>query len=85
MEKRYKQNFLADSGYHSSKNKTYLKNLGYNPIIKYNKRNTQNPNIIKDNELTIDEKNIYKRRPIIEATFSWIKNYPTINQNYQKH
>jgi len=27
---------------------------------------------------------IYKRRPIIESSFAWIKNKPIINQNYQK-
>ena len=38
---RYKQNFLADSGYSSNKNKRFLKNKGYTPVIKYNKRNTK--------------------------------------------
>ena len=30
---RYKQFMLADTGYSSKKNKTYLKNLGYTPLI----------------------------------------------------
>lgn len=81
---RYKQNFLADAGYHSSKNINYLRKLGYQPIINYNKRNTKNKNKIKKNEFTKKEKEIYKKRIIIESTFSWIKNYPSINQNYQK-
>lgn len=81
---RYKQNILGDSLYHSKKNIAYLKSLGYNPIIKYNKRNTKNKKLIKKNKFTIKEKEIYRKRIKIETTFAWIKNFPVINQNYQK-
>jgi hypothetical protein len=81
---RYKQTFLADSGYSSTKNKIFLKKLGYNPLIAYNKRNTKNKNMIKANKLNKKQKQMYKKRTIIESFFSWIKNYPIINQNYQK-
>lgn len=81
---RYKQNFLADGGYHSEANKKYLKESGYVPIIAYNKRNTRDKELIRKNKLTANEERIYKKRRIIESTFSWMKNYPVINQNYQK-
>jgi hypothetical protein len=81
---RYKQYMLADSGYDSRKNAKYLKQLGYTPIIAYNKRNTQNKEKIKKRTFTKNEKVRYKKRSIIESYFSWIKNYPIINQNYQK-
>ena len=44
---RYKQYLLADAGYCSNKNKSFLTNRGYNPIISYNKRNCKNKEIIK--------------------------------------
>ena len=81
---RYKQTFLADSGYRSKKNITILENMGYTPIIAYNKRNTKNKEIIKKNSFTKKQKKIYKKRGIIESFFSWIKRFPVINQNYQK-
>lgn len=81
---RYKQYMLGDSGYHTKNNLSYLKKLGYTPIIKYNKRNTKDKKKIKENELKGKSLKIYKKRVIIEHYFSWIKNYPVINQNYQK-
>lgn len=81
---RYKQYLLADSLYDSKKNKNFLIKNGYIPIIRYNKRNTRNKDILKKNEMSKKHKQIYKRRPIIESFFAWIKNKPIINQNYQK-
>lgn len=81
---RYKQYMLADSGYSSNKNNSYLKKLGYTPIIAYNKRNCKNKSTIKKNQLKGKEKEIYKKRMRIESFFSWLKNFPIINQNYQK-
>jgi hypothetical protein len=81
---RYKQYFLGDPGYNTEKNKQFLISKGYTPIIKYNKRNTQDEKIIKENELSDEQKLIYKKRFKVESFFSWIKNYPLINQNYQK-
>lgn len=81
---RYKQNLLADSGYCSKKNRSYLKRKGYTSLIKYNKRNTKNKKIINENKFNKKDKQIYKKRFVIEAYFSWIKNFPVINQNYQK-
>lgn len=81
---RYKQNFLADSAYHSKKIINILKKKGYNPLICYNKRNTRDAKKIKKNKFNSKDKKIYKRRFIIESFFAWIKNCPVINQNYQK-
>jgi hypothetical protein len=81
---RYKQYFLGDPGYDTKKNKQFLVNKGYIPVIKYNKRNTRNKKIIANNELKGKKKLIYKNRRTIESFFSWVKNYPVINQNYQK-
>ena len=39
---RYKQYFLADSGYCSKANKKLVSDLGYTPLLKYNKGNTKN-------------------------------------------
>lgn len=81
---RYKQYFLADAGYDTIKNKKFLISKGYIPIIKYNRRNTKDKNKIKQNKFNEKEKEIYKIRGTIERFYSWIKNYPVINQNYQK-
>lgn len=81
---RYRQYFLADAGYDTKKNKQFLRNKGYIPIIRYNKKNTKNETIIAANELKGVEKKIYKNRRTIESSFAWLKNYPVINQNYQK-
>jgi hypothetical protein len=81
---RFNQKMLADSGYSSTKNNKMLKKLGYTPLIYYNKRNTQNKNIIKKNKFNKKQMEIYKGRTIIESFFSWIKQFPVINQNYQK-
>lgn len=81
---RYKQYFLADALYNTNKNKLFLNNIGYTSIIAYNKRNTKNKNKIKQNKLKGKELKIYKKRNIVESFFSWIKNFPVINQNYQK-
>ena len=61
-----------------------MKNLGYIPIIKYNKKNTRDENKINERKLKGKNLKIYKKRVVVESYFSWIKNYPIINQNYQK-
>lgn len=81
---RYKQYFLADTGYSSESNKSFLRKKGYVPIIAYNKRNCKDPKIIEKNKLNGKDSEIYKKRYIIEPSYSWIKNFPVINQNYQK-
>jgi transposase len=81
---RYKQYFLGNAGYDTKKNKQFLIDKGYKPIIRYNRKNTKDKNIIANNELIGVNKLIYKNRQMVESFFAWIKNYPVINQNYQK-
>ena len=81
---RYKQYLLADSAYLSLKNKLFLKEKGYVPLIAYNKKNTKDESIIRQNKFNKKEKQIYKERITVERSFSWIKNKPVININYEK-
>jgi hypothetical protein len=81
---RYQQYFLADTGYCSETNRSFLEEKGYIPLIAFNKRNCKDPKIIQENKLKGDDLARYKKRFIIEPFFSWIKNYPVLNQNYQK-
>jgi len=81
---RFKQYLLADAGYCSKNNRAFLRSKGYTPLIVYNKRNEQDDEIIKANKFSKNQSKKYKKRFRIEAFFSWIKNYPIINQNYQK-
>ena len=62
---------LADSGYDSGINKKFLKDNDIQSVIKWNKKNTKNPNIIKQNKFTKKQKKIYKKRIIVENFFSW--------------
>jgi len=55
---------------------------GYHPIIPYNLRNTKNKKLIK--KLTSKEKEIYRKRIIVEKYFSWIKTYPKIDKIHEK-
>lgn len=73
---KHKQYFLADAGYDSSAIRESLSDKGYYVIIPQNKRN------IKDEKkiihMTIKEKEIYKKRIVVENYFSWIKNIPKL-------
>ncbi len=91
---RYKQNFLADSGYSTKANKLLLEKKGYTPIIRFNKRNTKNKTILAQNKMSPKKKQIFKKRYVlrfhlqaqlvVEATFAWLKNRPVINQVYER-
>jgi transposase len=81
---RYKQHLLADTGYDSEANRTFLKEKGYVPIIAYNRRNCKDNLKSQKRKLKEDELKKFKKRFIAESFFSWIKNYPVLNQNYQK-
>ena len=81
---RYKQYVLLDSNYDTKKNHKLLKKKGYIPLIRYNKRNCRDPIKNAKRKFKGKEKKIYKKRPIIEISFSWLKNRPIINQNYEK-
>lgn len=80
---RYKQYFLADSGYDSNKNHQKLTDKGYIPIIIQNKRNIKNKKLIR--KMNIKQKKIYKKRTIIENYHSWIKKFPKIKSLYERN
>ena len=70
---RYKQYLLADSSYHSNKNKSYLEKLGYTPIIKYNKRNTKKKEIILKTLLIKKKKKDTKKEELLNPSFHGLK------------
>ena len=80
---RYKQYFLADSGYDSKKNFKKLEDNGYIPIIKQNKRNIKNRKLIR--KMNTKQKNIYKKRIVIENYHSWIKKFSKIKSLYERN
>ena len=69
---KYKKYLLGDKGYDSISIRNKLKDQNIIPIIDYNKRNTKNKTKIK--KLTVDEKEIYRKRLIVEHLFSKNKN-----------
>ena len=75
---------MADSDYDSKRNRRFLKKRGYNAIIKYNKKNTKDKELLKQQKFTKKEKEIYKKRMRIESFFSQLKNFATINQIYRR-
>ena len=56
--KKFKK-FLADKGYDSAYNRKILEEKGYKVIIDHNKRNCQNPILLKEKQLTLTEKKHY--------------------------
>ena len=77
-----KQYFLCDSGYDSVEIDKTLRNDGYEPIILQNKRNIKDPAKIR--KLTEKQKKIYKKRTVVENSYSWLKQYPKMNCMYEK-
>lgn len=80
---RYKQYFLADSGYDSKNNYKLLINKGYTPIIIQNKKNIKDQSLIR--KLNTKQKEIYKKRIIIENYHSWIKKFSKIRSLYERN
>ena len=82
---RHKKYFTGDAGYSSFKNNIFLTKKGYKPLIWYNKRNVQNPDIIEEHKLKGHQKEKYKNRHIIENSFSWIETKtPRLSKLYDK-
>jgi hypothetical protein len=79
---RYKQYFLADSGYDSNKIRKLITEKGYKYICPQNKRNIQNPK--KLITLTKKDKLTYKNRIIVENYFAWIKKNKRLDFIYDK-
>ena len=78
---RFKQYFLADSGYDSKNNQKILKKKGYIPLIVQNKKNIKNESLIR--EFNIKQAKIYKKRIKIENYHSWIKKFKKIKCLYE--
>ena len=78
---RYKQYFLADKGYDSKENNNLLLAKGYTPVIAQNKRNIKNKKLIR--KFNQKQKEIYKKRNIVENYHSWIKKFPKIKCLYE--
>jgi transposase len=81
---RYKQYMLADTGYCSQSNRDFLIDKGYIPLIRFNKRNNSNEEYINSMKFSPEDNQRYKKRTVVESFFSWIKNYPKINNVYEK-
>lgn len=72
--------------------KNLLEKNGYDTIIKpkikpIKKKNSEKNKLPKRKKLrkfTTNQKKIYKKRQIVESSFAWAKDYPIINQIYQK-
>jgi transposase len=79
---KYKQYILADKGYCSSNIKKEIIEKGYELICPKNKRNTKNKKKIV--KMTNKKREIYKRRIIVENSFSWIKMNKRINNIHEK-
>ena len=80
---RFKQYLLADSGYDSKENNKKLVDNGYIPIIVQNKRNIKNKKLIR--KMNNKQKQIYKKRTIIENYHSWIKKFSKIKSLYERN
>lgn len=79
---RFKQYLLADSGYDSKNNHNILTKKGYTPIIIQNRKNIKNKKLLR--KLNIKQKNIYRKRIIIENYNSWIKKFTKIKSLYER-
>ena len=79
--KRY---FIADKGYDSDEIRNELKKINYVPIIPYNKRNTKDKKKLKKMNLNKTQKNILKKRHIIENTNKLLKNFRSVDVRYEK-
>ena len=80
ISKAYNQNlyYMADKGYDSEEIRNILRAKGYIPIIP--KRKTKkNKRSLKTNQIKI-----YRKRIIVENTFSWLKRNAKIDKIYEK-
>lgn len=79
---KYKQYFLADSGYDSKENIKYLEDKGYHVIIPQNKRNTKD--VSKLRKYNERYKKIYRKRIIVENSYGWLKFTPKLICVFEK-
>lgn len=70
--------FLADKGYDSEKIRDDVRKMGYDPIIA-RRKNKRNAESIKKAEIKT-----YRKRIIVENSFSWLKRYARVDRIYEK-
>jgi len=77
--KQNKRYFLGDKGYDSEKIREVMKKMGYETIIAKRKR--------KANDVSLNKKEvkIYRKRIIVENSFSWLKRYAKVDRIYEKN
>lgn len=84
-KKKSKIYVLGDAGYHSKDNINFIKNNNMIQIIDYNKRNTKNEDIINENMLTKKQKEIFKKRHIVENSHAWKEEiFPRLGKIYDR-
>ena len=79
----HKPYLLADKMYDTNDFRNECIEVGYKPIIDYNKRNTKNKKLIK--KLTKKQRKTYKKRIKVENTFCIIKKYKRIRFIYDSY
>ena len=80
---KFKPYILCDKGYDSIKLRTKMLEIGYKPIIDYNKRNTKDPKKIK--KLTFAEKQIYQKRIKVENSFCLFSKFKRVRLVYDTY
>lgn len=81
---KHKRYLLADSIYDTSKIKSKIKSFKIEPIIAPNKRNTKDKAKILRKQFSPFQKQIFKKRMIVENAFSWIYKSRRTNRRYDK-
>ena len=77
---KHKRYLLADAIYDTNQIRSKIKDMNIIPIIAFNKRNS-----IKDTRIiTNSHKKIFRKRMIVENTFSWIYQNRRTNGRYDK-
>jgi transposase len=77
---KHKRYLLADAIYDTNQIRSKIKHMNITPIIAFNKRNS-----IKDTRIMTDKhKQIFRKRMIVENTFSWIYQNHRTNGRYDK-
>jgi hypothetical protein len=71
----------ADTGYEGFMNNHYVTEKGFDLYVGYNKRNNKN---ITTNKSCKDDLSMYKKRGIVENSFSNLQRYPVLLCNYEK-
>ena len=69
---KYKTIILGDAIYDNEKLKQTIKDNNMNSIMAPNKRNTKDPEKLKNKELSYKHKQKLKKRHIVENCFSWL-------------